>query len=119
MTPEIKSQVISACSTIERKFYLSWTAIEGPRLYYDYKFHTERKWRFDFAHLPSLTAIECEGGAWSRGRHTRGSGFIGDCFKYLEAALMGWTVIRLTSEQITVPNLERIAALIRKRTYDA
>ena len=62
----------------------------------EYKFHTTRKWRFDFAFLQKhkKIAVELEGGIFSFGRHTRGSGFIADCQKYNAAALMGWTVLR-------------------------
>jgi very-short-patch-repair endonuclease len=58
--------------------------------------------------------IEIEGGAWG-GRHTRGFGFTQDCEKYLEATLMGWTVIRLSANLITTENLERIRDEIKKR----
>lgn len=67
------------------------------------RFHPTRKWRFDFALLPlsKKIAIEVEGGVWSRGRHTRGSGYIGDMEKYNEAAILGWTVLRYPASNIT------------------
>jgi very-short-patch-repair endonuclease len=71
-----------------------------PEYVSEYRFHPERKWRFDFAFPEKKLAIEIEGGVWSRGRHTRGSGFVADCEKYNEAALLGWTVLRFTGEHI-------------------
>lgn len=66
----------------------------------EYKFDDKRKWRFDFAYPDLKLAIEAEGGVWSRGRHTRGSGYIKDCEKYNRAAVMGWTVLRYTAKNI-------------------
>lgn len=63
-------------------------------------FAAGRKWAFDFAWPELRIAAECEGGTWSGGRHTRGSGFESDCEKYNEAALMGWRVLRFTSPMI-------------------
>ena len=60
----------------------------------EYKFHSKRKYRFDFAWPHKKIAAECEGAVWTGGRHTRGSGFIADCQKYNAAALLGWTVLR-------------------------
>ena len=97
------------------KFRTMWKAIQGPSIGEEVTF-TNRRWRFDFAHRPSKTAIEIEGGVWSGGRHTRGSGYVGDCQKYNEAALLGWTVLRLTPELITFDNLDRIAAYIREKS---
>jgi hypothetical protein len=37
---------------------------------------------------------------WSGGRHTRGKGFIEDCNKYNEAVMLGWRVIRVTTEMV-------------------
>lgn len=45
-------------------------------------------------------AIEIEGGAWTRGRHTRGAGFIRDMEKYNHAALLGWRVLRFTPQDV-------------------
>ena len=47
-----------------------------------------------------MIALEQEGGAWVKGRHTRGSGFVKDCEKYGEAFALGWTVVRATPQMI-------------------
>ena len=102
-------------STLERKFMLLWTDMGGPDLAMEHKFHPERRWRFDFAHIKERVAIECEGGTWSGGRHTRGRGFEEDARKYFEAEMMGWTVFRLTSKMVKAPTLARIKAYLEHR----
>jgi hypothetical protein len=70
----------------------------------EYKFHPDRKWRFDFAWVKEKIAVEIEGGCWIKGRHNRGTGFIGDMSKYNNAVLLGWKVLRYTPQQIpTIP----------------
>ena len=87
----------------------------------EYIFHPTRKWRFDvvisrgFVNQHSMNAcgeslpnhlreksiaVEIEGGTWSRGRHTRGSGFAEDCRKYNAAAAMGWRVFRFPAGMV-------------------
>jgi len=66
----------------------------------EYRFHPVRRWRFDFAYPDKMMAIECEGGTWSGGRHSRGQGFEDDCIKYNTAAIMGWVVLRFTGKLI-------------------
>ncbi|HFG6965477.1 DUF559 domain-containing protein [Acinetobacter baumannii] len=66
----------------------------------DYKFHPKRKWRADFLITGTKILVEVEGGIWSGGRHTRGKGYIGDMEKYNEAAMMGFTVLRFSTEQV-------------------
>jgi very-short-patch-repair endonuclease len=60
----------------------------------------ERQFRFDFAWPERKVAVECEGGIWSSGRHTRGSGFERDCDKYNLAVRLGWKVLRFTAGMI-------------------
>ena len=60
----------------------------------EFKFHPTRKWRFDFAFPDRMIAVECEGGVWTQGRHTRGSGYIADLEKYNEAQRLGWSIFR-------------------------
>ena len=62
----------------------------------EYKFHPERRWRFDYAVPEHKIALEVEGGVWTQGRHTRPQGFLGDIEKYNTATLMGWRVFRTT-----------------------
>jgi len=59
-----------------------------------------RDWRFDFAWPKEKVAVECEGGVFSRGRHTRGRGYAADCEKYNAAAALGWALIRATGEML-------------------
>ncbi len=66
------------------------------------KFNPSRKWRFDYAYPDLKIAIEQEGGAYSGGRHTRGTGFIKDMEKYNSAAIMGWRILRYTPDQMLV-----------------
>jgi very-short-patch-repair endonuclease len=73
---------------------------EFPAWVEEHRFHPTRKWRFDFAWPANRLACEVEGGVYTNGRHTRGAGFTADCEKYNEAAADGWTVIRVTAEQI-------------------
>lgn len=67
----------------------------------EYKFHPKRKWKFDFAFVSSMVAVEIEGGTWVAGRHSRGGkAFAADCEKYNTACLMGWRVLRYTTEMV-------------------
>jgi hypothetical protein len=87
----------------ESKFLMAWKCynmVQRIKLVREHKFHQSRKWRFDFAHIPTRTAIEIEGGIWNGGRHTRGSGYSKDCEKYNEAAKLGWCVLRYTADKI-------------------
>lgn len=66
----------------------------------EFRFAPPRMWRFDFAFPASRVALEVEGGVWTGGRHTRGKGFLNDCEKYSEAAVLGWAVIRVPPNKL-------------------
>lgn len=104
-------------STLERKFLDVWQWLNGPDLERETLFDLEagggRKWRADFVHRSTKTMIEIEGGAWTGGRHTRGTGFTEDATKYLRAWELGWGVVRLTEKQITEQDVRRIIARLR------
>ena len=95
-------------SKLERRFELLWRILNGPELVREFEFHPERKWRVDFAHIPSRTLIEIEGGIWIQGRHNRGAGFITDIEKYNEATFTGWRLFRLADVHLTLEVVERV-----------
>lgn len=66
----------------------------------EFKFAPGRRFRFDFAWWTQRVAVECEGGIWTGGAHTRGKHYESDCEKYNLAALLGWRVFRFTSGMI-------------------
>lgn len=72
-----------------------------PQAALEYRFHPKRKWRFDWAWPACKLAIEYEGGTFAGGRHVRGLGYSSDCEKYSEAALLGWTVVRITADMVS------------------
>ena len=84
----------------------------------EYKFHPSRRWRFDFSWVPEKVALEIEGGTWAKkSRHTSGAGYAGDCEKYSEAAILGWCVIRATTDMVkSGAALDMVERAIKTRT---
>lgn len=74
----------------------------------EYQFHPTRRWRFDYSWPMRMVALEVEGGIWTNGRHTRGSGAVADLEKYSEAAIAGWRVIYCTPGDLATLGLERV-----------
>ena len=66
----------------------------------EHKFHPTRRWRFDLAFLECKLATEVEGGIWTYGRHNRAISFIKDMEKYNEACLLGWNLLRFTTDMV-------------------
>jgi very-short-patch-repair endonuclease len=66
----------------------------------EYRFAPPRRWRADFCVPSHRLLIEVEGGVYSNGRHSRGSGFEADCEKYNAAAMDGWTVLRYSTRMV-------------------
>lgn len=73
-----------------------------------------RQWRFDYCWPDHRIALEIEGLAFGRmvetkdgekvrtagGRHATGAGLQADCEKYSWAAILGWLVIRATTQMV-------------------
>lgn len=87
-------------SKIEETFALQLAADKVRSPEREYRFHPTRMWRLDFAWPQKKVGVECEGGVWSGGRHTTGSGFTSDCEKYNEAVLLGWRILRVTADMV-------------------
>ncbi|OTG93679.1 hypothetical protein [Acinetobacter sp. ANC 3832] len=66
----------------------------------EFKFHPKRKWRADFHLVEKMILVEVEGGIWSNGRHTRGKGYLGDLEKYNAATMLGYQLLRFSTEQV-------------------
>ena len=101
-------------STSELKFIKYWeTLYPDIDLHTEYRFTPPRRFRFDFAFLPSKIAIEINGGNWIHGRHTRASNLSNEYEKLNLAALNGWRVFVLSPEMINEDWLARIASCIK------
>ena len=72
----------------------------GVEVVKEHIFHPSRKWRFDYAVPTHKIALEVEGGVWTRGRHTRPQGFLGDVEKYNAGTLLGWRIFRVTPDDL-------------------
>lgn len=68
----------------------------------EFYFHPDRKWRADFHLIGKKILVEVEGGIWmpGGGRHTRAKGYLGDMEKYNAATMMGYQVIRFSTDQV-------------------
>ena len=72
----------------------------------EYKFHLDRKWRFDYAWPCVHVAIEVNGGG-GRGRHNTVIGATRDAEKLNAAVVMGWRV--LTYTVVSIKDVDQIA----------
>jgi hypothetical protein len=97
-----KTTVPTAPSRLEAEFALQLRAHKIPEPIREYRFSKERRFRFDFAWPDSRfrVAVELQGGVWTAGRHSRGTGFIADCDKRNLAQIEGWTVLTFTGEHL-------------------
>ena len=94
---------------------LLFSALSVPDCVCEFQFAPPRRWRFDYAWPALWIALEFEGGVWTKGRHTRGKGYSNDCEKYSTAALLGWKVLRITSDMI---GDGRAATLLERAFHD-
>ena len=110
---------VTVGSPLAAQFETLWRHLGGPDLKPEYRFALpDRQWRFDYCHLATRTAIELEGGVHSRGRHTRGKGYVEDCHKYNAAVRLGYTVFRLATGMVTHDNLTQIIEHIQEHTHE-
>lgn len=111
--------------TPEQRLLLEQLWGEGYAAMPEVRFHPQRKWRIDVAVAATgvvwpatewniddrAIAIEIDGGAWSRGRHVRGAGFVADLEKMNALTELGWRILRFTPQQVR--NGEALAQIRR------
>ena len=85
--PRLRFRDKRSPSRLKARFALLWRAANGPAIEKEFVFHPCRRWRADFAHIPSRTLIEVEGGIWIQGPHNRAEGFLADIENCFEAAM--------------------------------
>jgi len=81
----------------------AWEDITGTEFIMEreYLFWPGRRFRLDFAKPEWKLAVEVEGVVWSgKGRHQTPLGMQSDCEKYNELEIMGWTLLRFTTDMI-------------------
>jgi very-short-patch-repair endonuclease len=68
----------------------------------EFRFHPDRKWKFDYAWEGIKVAVEIEGltRPWEKSRHTTNTGYEKDCEKYNAGVLLGWRILRFTYDQV-------------------
>lgn len=82
----------------------------------EYKFLPNRRFRFDFCHILTKTAIEIHGGRYVKGNRSHfGAGAASDHEKLNLAQMDGWLVFQLCDNMITDHWLKAIAVTIRQR----
>jgi very-short-patch-repair endonuclease len=81
-------------------FATYWHALapDAPPPVAEFRFHTGRKYRFDFAWPDQRLALEVDGGQWAPGggRHARDT----DRAKLNLAAILGWRVMRYSPQML-------------------
>jgi hypothetical protein len=88
----------------------AWCDANKLELLTELKFHSVRKWRFDWA-LPGIkVAIEYEGLAFKKTGHTTSEGYTANTEKYNAAAAMGWKILRYTylNYKSVITDLEKL-----------
>ena len=59
---------------------------------------------------------DTEGGVWTKGRHTRGKGYLGDMEKYNNLTLYDWALLRFVPEdKLKTETIDMIKDLVNQR----
>src|SRR6187402_166059 len=86
-----------------------WSLSTGIEVVREFKFHPERKWRFDFAIPSKLIACEYNGVQSAKSRHTTLTGYTGDREKINAAVGLKWRVL-----EFTVLNYKKVLTEVNK-----
>jgi very-short-patch-repair endonuclease len=89
-----------AKSELEETLLLLIRAEGLPEPEREWRFHPTRRWRLDFAYPDKKIGIEVQGGIYTRGAHSRGTGLERDYEKYNQAQVLGWDVYQFSRKMI-------------------
>lgn len=106
---------LSSNSKLENQFLSLWLSLAPDLpLIQEFRF-SNRRFRADFAHLPSSTLIDIQGGIWLRGNsgHSSGKGISRDNEKLLIAQINGYCLFYLNAEMIDKKHLSLIIAHVK------
>lgn len=97
-------------SEVRRRFLAHLTAHALPAARCEFRFDPDRKWMFDYCWPEHNVALEVEGGVFSKGRHSRALGFVGDIHKYNRAAELGWIVVRCVPDSVRLKDAPTLSS---------
>lgn len=87
----------------------TWDAFGLPRPEREFRFHQQRRWRFDYCWPNAQCAVEIEGvNPNGKSRHTSVVGYRKDCEKYNAAQELGWVVLRYLQKEIDYEQVARV-----------
>lgn len=101
MNKVIRRKVLSSTASEKVDLFLNYLQQQFPQaeVVKELQFHSDRKWRFDYAFPSRKIAIEIDGAIWTLGRHNRPRGYLNDMEKLNTAASMGWLVLRFSTDE--------------------
>lgn len=86
-----------------------------PAFEREYRFHVERKFRFDFAWPQFKVALEVDGGIFNGGAHSNPMNILRDMEKGNLATMDGWKVLHFTPSQVkcgmAIADIKRLLAV--------
>ena len=92
-------------------YYLRLFAMTAPEPQPEYRFHAERKWRFDWAWPEQRVAVEVNGEAWNTkggGRHGKAA----DLEKLNAAQAAGWRVFQYTPAMLDLEPITCVSQVL-------
>ena len=97
----VKKKRASRRSNLEQSLELQLQGMDLPEWKTDYRFHSVREWKLDFAWPDHLFAVEVDGTIRNgQGDHQTTKGMTNDCQKQAEAMLWGWRLMRCTAPMV-------------------
>ena len=107
-------------SEAQRYMAIQITGARLPAPVLEFRFNPERRYRADFAWPSYMLILEIEGGTWIKGRHVTGTGFQEDIYKYNSMVLLGYRVLRATTQDVNSGiALQTLEAALRIPVADA